>query len=159
MYFAMSDLKPLILYSNRVGSNPWKVAIILEELSLPYEHHFIAFKDMKVEWYEALNPNGRVPTLKDPNTDVTVWEVRFRSPASVRRYLMPSQQLLVRRHYRLPHRPLRQRRKAALRHIPRKIHDPLMGALPNVRPRTSMGPDGLVPHLPSRETPLCYRAL
>lgn len=64
----------MILHSNRIGSNPWKVAIILEELGLPYEHNFIAFKDMKVEWYEALNPNARVPTLEDPNTNVTIWE-------------------------------------------------------------------------------------
>lgn len=71
----MANLKPLILHSNRIGSNPWKVAIILEELGLPYEHRFIAFADMKTESYEALNPNGRVPTLQDPNTDITIWEV------------------------------------------------------------------------------------
>ncbi|KAG5936206.1 hypothetical protein E4U59_005155 [Claviceps monticola] len=33
----MSSLEPLTLYSHAGGPNPWKVAIILEELSLPYE--------------------------------------------------------------------------------------------------------------------------
>jgi glutathione S-transferase len=71
----MTALKPMILHSNRIGSNPWKVAIILEELGLPHEHHFIPFANMKTPSYEALNPNGRVPTLEDPNTGVTIWEV------------------------------------------------------------------------------------
>jgi glutathione S-transferase len=71
----MAALKSMILHSHRIGSNPWKVAIILEELDLPYKHRFIAFKDMKTDAYEALNPNGRVPTLEDPNTGVTIWEV------------------------------------------------------------------------------------
>lgn len=73
----MAATKSMILHSHRIGSNPWKVAIILEELGLPYEHRFIAFKDMKTEAYEALNPNGRVPTLEDPNTGVTIWEVEI----------------------------------------------------------------------------------
>lgn len=72
----MSALKPLIIHSNQFGSNPWKVAIILEELGIPHEHRFIAFEDMKKEPYESLNPNGRVPTVEDPNTGITLFEVR-----------------------------------------------------------------------------------
>ena len=30
--------------------------------------------ELKKEPYEALNPNGRVPTIIDPNTGITLWE-------------------------------------------------------------------------------------
>lgn len=73
----MSELKPLIIHSHKIGANPWKVAIILEELRIPHEHRFVEFKDMKNEPFESLNPNGRAPALEDPNTGITLFEVRF----------------------------------------------------------------------------------
>jgi glutathione S-transferase len=57
------------------GPNPWKVAILLEELGLPYETKFIDFADMKKEPYTSINPNGRVPAIEDPNTGITLAEV------------------------------------------------------------------------------------
>ncbi|KAI9712184.1 MAG: glutathione S- transferase, nitrogen catabolite repression regulator [Chrysothrix sp. TS-e1954] len=66
--------KPIKLYSHAGGPNPPKVAIILEELGVPYETELLEFPDMKKEPYTSLNPNGRVPTIEDPNTGMTVWE-------------------------------------------------------------------------------------
>lgn len=70
----MSSTKPLVLYSHATGPNPWKVAIILEELKIPYETKFLEFPQMKQEPYESLNPNGRVPAIEDPNTGVKLFE-------------------------------------------------------------------------------------
>jgi len=60
------------------GPNPWKVAIILEELSLPYETKVWATDDQKKsEFTTKLNPNGFTPVLEDPNTNVILWEVGY----------------------------------------------------------------------------------
>lgn len=72
----MASLKTMTLHSHAGGPNPWKVAIILEELGLPYEHKFLDFKQVKEEPFISLNPNGRVPVLEDPNTGISLWEVR-----------------------------------------------------------------------------------
>ncbi|KAF4999792.1 hypothetical protein FDECE_11393 [Fusarium decemcellulare] len=67
------NLKPIKLYMNTTGPNPVKVAIILEELGLPYEP--ILVKNAKADWYTKINPNGRLPTIIDPNNDgLTLWE-------------------------------------------------------------------------------------
>lgn len=69
------SLKSLILHSHITGPNPWKVAIILEELGLPYESKYWEFADLKTLEYESMNPNGRTPTLVDPNNgNFTIWE-------------------------------------------------------------------------------------
>ena len=57
------------------GPNPLKVLIILEELGLPYEPEYVDFGAVKQEPYISVNPNGRVPAIHDPNTDITLWEV------------------------------------------------------------------------------------
>lgn len=49
--------------------------MVLEELSLPYEIHYIELNETKTPSYLEITPNGRLPTLKDPNTGVTLWEV------------------------------------------------------------------------------------
>lgn len=69
--------KPITLYSHASGPNPWKVAILLEELGLPYETVYLQFSDLKKEPFESKNPNGRVPAIEDPNTGVTMFEVKF----------------------------------------------------------------------------------
>lgn len=66
--------KPITLYSHASGPNPWKVAILLEELGLPYETVYLQFSDLKKEPFESKNPNGRVPAIEDPNTGVTMFE-------------------------------------------------------------------------------------
>lgn len=55
--------------------------MIFEELSLPYDWTVLEFDQVKTETYLAVNPNGRLPTIEDPNTGVTLWEVRQSSTA------------------------------------------------------------------------------
>ena len=40
-------LKPIKLYSHAFGPNPWKVAIIMEELNIPYVSEYIDFFEIK----------------------------------------------------------------------------------------------------------------
>jgi glutathione S-transferase len=68
------SLKPITLWGHDSGPNPWKVAMILEELNVPYTLKMIEFPEMKKEAYESINPNGRVPAIEDPNTGITLWE-------------------------------------------------------------------------------------
>jgi glutathione S-transferase len=74
-----SSLKPLVLHSHATGPNPYKVAIALEMLHLPYTVIVWDFGDdpkkgVKGEKFLAINENGRVPALEDPNTGVVSWE-------------------------------------------------------------------------------------
>jgi len=66
--------KPITLYGHASGPNPWKVAIVLEELHIPYTMKIIGGADVKKPPYEKINPNGRVPAIEDPNTGITLWE-------------------------------------------------------------------------------------
>lgn len=50
------------------------MAIILEELGLPYESEYMDMADLKKPPFEKINPNGRVPAIHDPNTNITLWE-------------------------------------------------------------------------------------
>ncbi|KAL3418362.1 URE2 [Phlyctema vagabunda] len=70
----MSATKPITLHGHTGGPNPWKVAIILEELNIPYTYNVIDFADMKKPEYEKICINGRVPAIEDPNTGITLWE-------------------------------------------------------------------------------------
>ncbi|SPJ92458.1 related to theta class glutathione S-transferase [Fusarium torulosum] len=67
-------LKPLILWGGVDGPNPPKVAMVLEELQIPWEPKYLPLSEVKKPDYVAINPNGRLPTLQDPNTGITVWE-------------------------------------------------------------------------------------
>lgn len=50
--------QPITLFAHpSIGPNPWKVAIILEELGLNYKTEFVA--DVKGSSYLEKNPNGR----------------------------------------------------------------------------------------------------
>jgi glutathione S-transferase len=46
----------------------------LEELGVPYELKSFKFDDVKKKPFTDINPNGRVPAIEDPNTDLTLWE-------------------------------------------------------------------------------------
>jgi len=70
----MSELKPLTLYGHATGPNPWKVAIVLEELEIPYTTKYMDMADLKKDPYEKICVNGRVPAIEDPNTGITLWE-------------------------------------------------------------------------------------
>jgi glutathione S-transferase len=63
------------LLTHSLQANPWKVAVILEELNLPYTMKILTFAEMKEPEYLAINPNGKAPAINDPNTGVTLWEV------------------------------------------------------------------------------------
>ncbi|KAI1329192.1 glutathione S-transferase [Xylariaceae sp. FL0255] len=67
------SLKPLKLYGV-YGPNPSKVLDIIEELGLQYEDAGVGIGDAKKPHFVAVNPNGRLPAIYDPNTDLTLWE-------------------------------------------------------------------------------------
>lgn len=67
-------IQPLILFGDSITPNPHKVRIVLDELALPYTESVVPFNLVKEGSYTRVNPNGRLPTLHDPNTGVTVWE-------------------------------------------------------------------------------------
>ncbi|OHW91228.1 glutathione s-transferase [Colletotrichum incanum] len=75
---ASANLKPLLLHAHATGPNPYKVAILLEHLGIPYNVKLWTFAadshGVKGPDFLAINPNGRVPALQDPNTNVTSWE-------------------------------------------------------------------------------------
>jgi glutathione S-transferase len=68
-----TELKPINIYGIE-GPNPTKVLIVLLHLGLPHEIINIPIKDVKNPDYVAINPNGRLPTIQDPNTNLTLWE-------------------------------------------------------------------------------------
>jgi hypothetical protein len=73
----MSAQKGITLYSHLRGPNGYKVAMLCEELGLPYKTVFLDFdkKEQKSEWFLKINPNGRIPAIIDhDNEDFIVWE-------------------------------------------------------------------------------------
>ncbi|KAF1963087.1 glutathione S-transferase [Byssothecium circinans] len=68
-----TSLKPVLVHGEW-GPNPPKVAMVLETLGIPYEFAETTFATIKEPAYLAVNPNGRLPAIYDPNTDTTLWE-------------------------------------------------------------------------------------
>ena len=71
--------KPLVLHAHASGPNPIKLAIALEMLKIPYVVKMWDFGDdaekgVKGAAYTAINENGRVPAIEDPDTGVVSWE-------------------------------------------------------------------------------------
>jgi len=64
----------ITLWGRKSSANVQKVLWTLAELSLPYEHIPAGgdFGGLSDAAYLAMNPNGRIPTLKDG--DLVVWE-------------------------------------------------------------------------------------
>ena len=56
--------------------NGWKVSITLEELGLPYEARAVDLLSLeqKEAWFLSLNPNGRIPVIRDRDNDMVVFE-------------------------------------------------------------------------------------
>lgn len=54
------------------GPNPWKNVILFEELGIPYDPTYLVFGGgsggVEHEEFLKINPAGRVPWIKDPNT-------------------------------------------------------------------------------------------
>ena len=48
--------------------------MIIEELGLPHEVVPLPLSDVKKPEYLEINPNGRVPTMHDPNTGIQIFE-------------------------------------------------------------------------------------
>lgn len=68
-----TNIKPIKVYGEG-SANPPKVVIILEELGLPYDNIDVPYSEIKKPEYLKINPNGRIPSIYDPNTDLTLWE-------------------------------------------------------------------------------------
>ena len=68
-----TQIKPLKLWGLK-GLNPTKVHLVLKELGIPYESISVPLSTVKGPEYLAININGRIPALHDPNTDITLWE-------------------------------------------------------------------------------------
>ncbi|KAI9934024.1 hypothetical protein MW887_005097 [Aspergillus wentii] len=70
--FTYNAANPLVLPP--LLPQPWKLAFIHEELNIPYTTEFVGFENVKKEPYIHLNPNGRLPSIEDPNTGIKLWE-------------------------------------------------------------------------------------
>ena len=68
-----SQIKPIKVWGQG-GPNPPKIAILIQELDLPHEIIPYPISDVKKPEYLAVNPNGRLPSIQDPNTNLTLWE-------------------------------------------------------------------------------------
>lgn len=69
----MAEIKPIKVLGIH-GPNAGKVILLCEELGLPYETEIIPLTNVKTPEYVAINPNGRLPSIQDPNTGLTLWE-------------------------------------------------------------------------------------
>ena len=55
----------LLLYDHPVSSNALKARFLLAELGLAYDTKHVPFAEPRPDWYTAVNPFGRIPTLVD----------------------------------------------------------------------------------------------
>ncbi|KAB8207544.1 hypothetical protein BDV34DRAFT_223447 [Aspergillus parasiticus] len=69
---AKLNTKPITVWLTPSGPNRWKVVLILEELQVPYVIESFRFNDVKLKPYTDICPNGRVPSIVDPNTNLTL---------------------------------------------------------------------------------------
>ncbi|KAL7784157.1 glutathione S-transferase [Trichoderma afarasin] len=76
---SQQTIKPLLLHAHEAGPNPFKIAMALEFLKVPYDVKMWEFgndpqKGVLGDAFLKINENGRVPALEDPNTGVVSWE-------------------------------------------------------------------------------------
>ena len=55
---------------------PWKIAIVLEELGIPYLTKIRTTPELKRPEFLAINRNGMTPVIEDPNTNLLLAEVK-----------------------------------------------------------------------------------
>ncbi|KAI0389795.1 glutathione S-transferase [Xylariaceae sp. FL0594] len=67
-------MKPIKIWLNPPGPNPWKVVVVMQELGIEYEIKLVKHDHLKQKPFTDINPNGRVPAIEDPNTDMILWE-------------------------------------------------------------------------------------
>ncbi|KAI9689143.1 MAG: hypothetical protein M1822_000881 [Bathelium mastoideum] len=68
-----AQIQPIKVWG-RGGPNPPKIGILVRELDIPHEIINYPISDVKKPEYLAINPNGRLPAIQDPNTGLTLWE-------------------------------------------------------------------------------------
>ena len=73
--FELTMRKSHLLTCHIAGPNPWKVAILLEELGLPYSTKIRTTAELKKPEFLAINRNGMAPVIEDPNTNLLLAEV------------------------------------------------------------------------------------
>lgn len=54
--------------------NVQKIEMVLRELGLEFERVPVSYLEVKTPEYLAVNPNGRLPSLQDPNNGILLWE-------------------------------------------------------------------------------------
>lgn len=69
----MSSLQTITLHGHP-GPNPWKVALLLEELNVPYTTKIYTTPELKQPAFLALNRNGMAPVIEDPNQGLLLAE-------------------------------------------------------------------------------------
>ena len=59
----------MLKFFYNAAPNPMKVALLLEELGLPYEAHKVSFEtsEQMSPAFLSLNPNNKIPAILDPN--------------------------------------------------------------------------------------------
>jgi len=72
------NIKPLILHAHATGPNPYKVAILLEALQLPYHVKLWEFGDapngVKGPEFTKISENGRVRIASPPPARMAIAE-------------------------------------------------------------------------------------
>ncbi|KAF6530421.1 hypothetical protein HZS61_001733 [Fusarium oxysporum f. sp. conglutinans] len=56
------------------GPVPWRVAILLEELNIPYASKYLESDELNSEAFKSINPNAKTPAIEDPNTGIKLFE-------------------------------------------------------------------------------------
>lgn len=79
---------PAIKFYTSGSPNGHKVAIVLEELELPYTMRAINMSaiEHKEEWFTKINPNGRIPAIEDVLPDGT--PIKLFESGSIQQYLV-----------------------------------------------------------------------